>query len=97
MTDTCNHPARYSTEPCWPCENADLRAELRFALAAHKRCFDEMWETREQLKAARQRIAELEHVEQTAVTLMTRLATMGAVIAHDDAARILRDALEKKH
>ena len=74
MTDTCNHPARYSGEPCWTCENADLRAELA---------------------AARRRVAELERVEQTAVTLMTRLDTMGAVIAHDDAARILRDALER--
>ena len=85
MTDTCNHPARYTGEltgRCYLCENADLRMEVG-------RLTDE-------LARMYERLAELEHMEQTAATLMTRLATMGAVIAHDDAARILRDALEKK-
>jgi predicted nucleic acid-binding Zn-ribbon protein len=48
------------------------------------------------LDEASARITELEHVEQVAVKLMARLAIMGTVIAHDDAARILAQALAKK-
>ena len=48
-----------------------------------------------ELNQASDRIAELEHVEQVAAGLMARLATLGTVIAHDDAARILAQALKK--
>lgn len=49
-----------------------------------------------ELDQARARIAELEHVERVAAELMARLATLGTVIAHDDAARILAQALKKQ-
>ena len=48
-----------------------------------------------ELNQASDRITELQHVEQVAAGLMARLATLGTVIAHDDAARILRDALSR--
>jgi hypothetical protein len=35
-------------------------------------------------------------VERVAAELMARLATLGTVIAHDDAARILAQALKKQ-
>jgi biopolymer transport protein ExbB/TolQ len=50
----------------------------------------------QKLDQTRARIAELEHVERVAAELMARLATLGTVIAHDDAARILAQALKKQ-
>lgn len=49
-----------------------------------------------ELNQASDRIAELEHVKEVATELMARLATLGTVIAHDDAARILAQALKGK-
>jgi hypothetical protein len=49
-----------------------------------------------ELNQATDRIAELERVERVAAELMARLATLGTVIAHDDAARILAQALKKQ-
>jgi hypothetical protein len=48
-----------------------------------------------ELNQATDRIAELEHVKEVATGLVARLATLGTVIAHDDAARILAQALKK--
>jgi hypothetical protein len=49
-----------------------------------------------ELNQATDRIAELKHVKEVATELMARLATLGTVIAHDDAARILAQALKQR-